>query len=236
MINAKDNALINARLINEYKNATESFLREWSAAFQEVTPFRMNEFGIIDIHQYDTDNGILFIGRETNGWDDEDYKNGCLFRDWMRDISQNGLAGRGHIKRHPNMWYNIGRWVMLLTKPNRPITDVADAKNEAISAIGKIAFTNVNKVRGKNAAGKEYYKLVKSSIIQDLLKKEIDIINPKVIVCCGTAKTVLPLLDDFTGEVYVMPHPGARKNKTDMLINLNEQRRNQKREQLLKIL
>ena len=111
MINAKDNALINARLRKEYEATTESFLKVWSESFRESPPFRMNEFGIIDIHKYDTDNGILFVGRETNGWDDEDYKNGCLFRNWMREISQNGLDDKGHIKQHPNMWYNIGRWI-----------------------------------------------------------------------------------------------------------------------------
>lgn len=229
MINAKDNALINARLRNEYDATTENFLKLWSNAFDEKPPIRMNEFGIIDIHQYDTENGILFIGRETNGWDDEDYKNGCLFRDWMREISQDGLDGRGHIKHHPNMWYNIGRWIMLLTEPGRPITSIANAKKEAIAAIGKIAFTNVNKVRGRNSSGKEYFQLATDPFVKELLKKEIEIINPKTIVCCGTARPVFPLPDNFSGEFYVMPHPGARKSKTDMLVDLNKQMRNQKR-------
>ena len=229
MINAKENALINARLKNEYDVATEDFLRIWSETFEEKPPFRMNEFGIIDIHKYDTDNGILFIGRETNGWDDEDYKNGCLFRDWMREISKDGLDGRGHIKHHPNMWYNIGRWVMLLTEQGRPITSIADAKEEAIAAIGKIAFTNVNKVRGRNASGKEYFQLAGNSFVKELLKKEIEIIKPRIIVCCGTARPIFPLPDIFSGELYIMPHPGARKNKTDMLVDLSKQMRNQRR-------
>lgn len=228
MINAKDNALINVRLRKEYEATTESFLKVWSESFRESPPFRMNEFGIIDIHKYDTDNGILFVGRETNGWDDEDYKNGCLFRNWMREISQNGLDDKGHIKQHPNMWYNIGRWIMLLTEPERPITDIAKAKDEAITAIGKIAFTNVNKVRGKNTSGKEYFQLANNPIVRELLKTEIEIVNPKIIVCCGTARSVFPLPDGFSGELYIMPHPGARKSKTDMLVDLNKQMRNQK--------
>lgn len=228
-INAKDNALTNAKLTALYEDNTVEFLKVWSEAFGELPPCRMNDFGIIDIHRYNTANGILFIGRETNGWSDEDYKSGCLFRNWMRDISQNGLEDRGHIKKHPNMWYNIGRWVMLLTEPGRPITDIADAKEEAISAIGNIAFTNVNKVRGKNTSRKEYYQLAQDPFVKSLLQKEIEIIKPKIIVACGTARPMFPLPESFSGELYIMPHPGARKNKTDMLVELNKQIRSQRR-------
>ena len=56
MINAKDNALINARLKSEYEATTESFLKVWAESFRESPPFRMNEFGIIDT--YNSDNGV----------------------------------------------------------------------------------------------------------------------------------------------------------------------------------
>ena len=117
---------------------------------------------------------------------------------------------------------------MLLTEPERPITDIAKAKDEAIAAIGKIAFTNVNKVRGKNASRKEYFQLADNPIVRELLKTEIEIVNPKIIVCCGTARSVFPLPDSFSGKLYIMPHPGARKSKTDMLIDRNKQMQNQK--------
>lgn len=222
-INAKDNALTNARLTALYEENTAEFLREWSAAFGEKSPCRMNDFGIIDIHRYNTANGILFIGRETNGWSDEDYESGCLFRSWMRDISQNGLEGRGHIKKHPNMWYNIGRWTMLLQSPNTPIDDLATAKDEAISALGIIAFTNVNKVRGRNVIGKEYNRLAYSEVSHKLLREEIAIINPKIIVCCGTWRPVADVLSNYNGHIFFMPHPGARKSTIAMLQDLKEQ-------------
>ena len=64
------NALINAKLKALYDEYTPAFLSAWSDAFEEAAPCRMNEFGIIDIRRYDPENGVLFIGRETNGWDD----------------------------------------------------------------------------------------------------------------------------------------------------------------------
>lgn len=97
-----NNALINAKLKALYDEYTPAFLSAWSDAFEEAAPCRMNEFGIIDIRCYDPENGVLFIGRETNGWDDKDYADGCLFREWLCDISRNGIQGRGHISKHLN--------------------------------------------------------------------------------------------------------------------------------------
>ena len=223
MINAKDNAVKNARLATLYEKNTEEFLFAWSKAFMQSPPCRINEFGIIDIHRYDADNGILFIGRETNGWSDEDYVAGYLFRGWMRDIAQNGLEGRGHIKRHPNVWYNIGRWALLLQSHEKPIEDIMCLKDEAIRALGTIAFTNINKVRGKNSIGKEYRELARADIVKKLIQEEVAIIKPKVIVCCGTWNQVAPLLSEYDGKILDMPHPGARTCTRTMLQKLKEQ-------------
>ena len=92
MIRADRNAEINEILRNEYYSFTVPFLTEWSAAFdKEVPPFRINEFGIIDEKRYDTDKGVLFVGKETNNWDNEDYEKGILFRGWMEALLSMGL-------------------------------------------------------------------------------------------------------------------------------------------------
>ena len=91
----KNNARINDELRTLYDEYTQEFLSAWSEAFNEAPPCRMNEFGIIDISRYNANKGILFICRETNGWSDKDYENGCLFREWLCDISQNGIRGKG---------------------------------------------------------------------------------------------------------------------------------------------
>ncbi len=222
-INAKDNALINARLSALYDERTSEFLTAWSEAFGKKPPVRMNEFGIIDIHRYDTENGILFIGRETNGWSDKDYEEGCLFRGWLRDISQQGLEGRGHIKKHPNMWYNIGRWAILLQNPDMSIDELVHMKAEAINALGTISFTNINKVRGKNKVGKSYNTLAYSDVSKQLIQEELSIIKPKIVVCCGTWRPLGPILSEYDGKIYVMPHPGARKSTRAMLEDLKTQ-------------
>ena len=246
MIDKSKNEIINAQLKIEYEKCTSSFLKEWERAFEkevknghvEKVPDRINEFGIIDIDRYDAENGILVIGRETNGWSNKDYENGRLFRDWLEGITKNGLPKGEHVSKHPNMWYNLGRWLMLIENPETPIEQLCGEKDKAIKAIGKIAFTNINKVRGKNKIGKEYHTIASADISMELLKKEIEIINPKIILCCGTARYVLPVLTEFSGEIILMPHlegvksnikildmphSGARMKTIEMLENLQEE-------------
>lgn len=219
MIDSKENELINIKLDTLYKKYTPDFLDEWNKAFDDVPPSRINQFGIIDIQQYDNTNAILFICKETNGWDNEDYSNGCLFRQWMCDITKNGIEG----KAHPNMWYNIGRWIMLMNNPEKSLDEIACIKSEAIQYIGKIAFTNINKVRGKKDSKKEYNQLAKTPVVGEVLRKEIEIINPKIIVCCGTGWVFDKHVSEFSGKIIYMPHPGARTSTEKMLMQLKEQ-------------
>lgn len=224
MVNVKKNTEINEHLRSEYRSSTAAFLSEWAKAFAwDIPPCRINEFGIIDESKYDTDQGVLFICKETNGWRNEDYEKGTLFRSWMESITKNGFGGGDHISQHPNMWYNIGRWAMLIKDPNASLTEIAKMKSSAVSAIGNIAFTNINKVRGKESSKREYHQLAKSRIAGDILRKEIEIINPRLIVCCGTYYPVVDVVSEYTGKIIAMPHPGARKGTIQMLSDLHRQ-------------
>ncbi|MBQ7874231.1 MAG: hypothetical protein IJ306_03595 [Oscillospiraceae bacterium] len=221
MIDFKENELINNRLDTLYKKYDLEFIEEWQKVFKDEPPKRLNAFGIINIHKYDMDNGILFICRETNNWKNEDYSKGVLFRSWMCEMTENGLSD--HAKRHPNMWYNIGRWAMLINSPETPIEEIASLKSEVISCIGNIAFTNINKVRGKEQAETEYNLLAKTPVAGEVLKREIEIIKPKIIVCCGTGWVFDRNIKNYDGKVIYMPHPGARANTENMLMKLKKQ-------------
>lgn len=223
MVDIRENELINTKLSKVYKEFTSDFLEMWEKAYKSKAPTRINEFGIINVKKYDTDNRVLFIGRETNGWSDADFAKGCLFREWMKEITETGLAGKGHIKRHPNMWYNVGRWALLLDNPDIDIKEIAYVKEEAIRAIGNIAFTNMNKVRGDNKIGKKYNKLMDAPIVGEVLKREIEIIKPEIVICCGTCRPFHYHIKDFEGKVIYMPHPGARIKSEEMLLELKNQ-------------
>lgn len=220
MINIVRNQEINAQLSALYGKYTDSYLAAYISAFEDADPpHRINEFGIIDEERYDADQGILFVAKETNGWSNEDYEAGVLFRTWLKNITQHGLSG--HVQRHPIMWYNIGRWASYINDPTQSIPELAE--KTPISEIGKLAFTNMNKVRGENQSVGPYWSLAYAEITGNLLREELAIIQPKMIVCCGTYNEFRHHIPDFPGPVIDMPHPGARIRTEKMLEQLASQ-------------
>ena len=220
MVSQIMNQSVNNRLSELYLQFTEPYLAAYVEVFaDDDPPSRINEFGIIDESRYDYDNGILVIAKETDGWSNEDYACGVLFRSWMNNITLNGL--HGHARRHPTMWYNIGRWVSYILDPSQQLERLAEMY--PISEIGRVAYTNMNKVRGGTQSGDQYWQLANSDISGEILRKEIEILQPKVIVCCGTYREFIHHVPCFEGIVVDMPHPGARKRKLDMLALLAQQ-------------
>lgn len=118
------------------------------------------------------------------------------------------------------MWYNIGRWAMLLDNPKCDPEQIRLSKSEALKAIGTIAFTNINKVRGNASSKDEYYTLAYMDISGELLRKETEIIKPKVIICCGTYNEVMHHAPQYKNITIRMPHPGARISTKKMLHRL----------------
>lgn len=220
MVNATYNRDINARLSALYEEYRESYLAAYVEAFQDSDPpMRINEFGIVDEVCYNADKSILFVAKETNGWRNEDYAAGVLFRTWLQDMTRHGLSG--HARRHPIMWYNIGRWASFLDDPSQSIEKLAHEKT--VEKIGTVAFTNMNKVRGGSQSADSYWSLAHAAITGDLLKRELEIIQPKAIVCCGTYHEFQYHIPNFDGLVIRMPHPGARVHTEAMLKQLSSQ-------------
>lgn len=230
MINKEENERKNVQLLNLYNENKDGFLLEYIKIYKdENPPDRLNEFGIVDTENYDGDIGVLFIAKESNGWSNEDFEKNKTFRQWLHDISSsNNFEKDSHTQKHPTMWYNVGRWAKFLTTDHDDIEALSSQKIEALSAIGRIAYTNVNKVRGSSSSGKMYDKIAKSDVARKLLGKEIEIIKPKIIVCCGTYNTVKETIKNKkikneiieNIKVIAMPHPASRINKFKMLEDL----------------
>lgn len=220
MIDLKENELINVNLAALYKKFTPDFLKEWEKAFEKKAPPRINEFGVIDIEKYDADSGVLFIGKETNGWN---FSEGCLFRKWLEDITKYGFTKGSHVKKHPQIWYNVGRWSALLKYPDISAGELASLKSEVLPAIGNIAFTNINKVYGYKQSKDGYYRVALSCVAGEVLRQEIEIIKPKAVVCCGTGEIFLHHVKNYSGKVIFMPHPAARASTEEILAELKKQ-------------
>ena len=227
MVDVNKNIELNNQLSDLYARYTVDFLSIYSQTFNDAPPKRTNEFGIIDIEKYDADNGVLFIGKETNGWRNEDFEQGILFRGWLHNMSKNGLEGYGHAKKHPNIWYNMGRWAQTILAPDTDTEKIASMKYEALQALGAIAVTNINKVRGYNSSKKEYDAIAYSDIAGKVLCEEIRILKPKIIVTCGNCRSVCyhlnnaGLLDEI--KMICMPHPAVRLATRPIIEDLKKQ-------------
>ncbi len=238
MINTNKNHETNQKLRSLYKDYNKDFLEMWQKHYKEVPPCRINEFGIINPEKYDSDNGILFICRETNGWSNEDFVANHLFLDWIRNISINGLSREvGIVKKHPKIWYNIGRSAEIINGVS--IDEALKHKSEALKSVGSIAYTNINKVRGKEKSEKAYWSLCNEKLTIELLIKEIEIIKPKYIVLCDMYFDKLsieyinanmnsdccPALIEClqNNRLIIMPHPSSRMNLKKMFGLLEEQ-------------
>lgn len=224
MIDAAKNRHINQALSTLYETYRDDYLSAYCAAFRDPDPpRRINEFGIIDVNRYDADAGVLFVAKETNGWDNHEFASGQLFRRWLEDTSRDGLEGTGHAQRHPNMWYNLGRWALFLNGAERDIDTIASCKKEALQALGTVAFTNLNKVRGLRLSKKAYRTLASADISGQLLREEITLLQPKTIVCCGTSDIFRLHIPAFPGTVVHMPHPAARLRPAEMIHRMASQ-------------
>ncbi len=227
MINAGKNKALNRKLLDLYHQKTDAFLQEYKKAFSDDKnpPDRIGIFGIVDENWYDTDNGILVILKETNGWSNEDFRTGNTYIDFVRAISEKGRAvndGREREERVTmTMWYNLGRWITAIKSPQKSTDEIAGLYDEVLDTLGTVAITNVNKVRGSESSGDAYFAMAQSDLAMDTIKEEIVILNPGTIMFCGTywlfEDSYMKELEKKGIKILDLWHPAARKSKTEMI-------------------
>jgi len=238
MTAANKNTEINRQLQILYENATPEFIKLYEKHFSDSSLPRINEFGIIDEDVYDADRGIMVVAKETNNWCNSDYENGYLFRTWLQDFTrkrklpqERGHDGKKqHITRHPNMWYNLGRWIMYCEQLMDNIGDTCYEKYidagtpDILAALGRCAYTNVNKARGGSVSGKAFWAMLNDGgrLAIDLVLKEIAVIRPKVILFCGVDFKQYLDRDDKRVDIYTY-HPGARLSREFLLEHIRGQ-------------
>ena len=224
MINLAENEKMNCNLAKLYKENTEKFLQAWNRHYDFKSIERINEFGIIDIENYDTDNGILFIAKETNGWD---YSTGETFRLWIEDMAKHGRVIGEIASKHPQIWYNLGRWAKFIANPEIDKLKLINEKEDSLTGLRMIAFTNLNKAEGESISGKPFWDLIDEDIVSETLKDEIKELNPKIILLCGIKKKYIQNVIqhiDKSIKIIEMPHPSARNiKKLDMLKQLENE-------------
>ena len=135
----------------------------------------MVEDGIVSEEKYlDSNYKIVYIMKEVNGgsgWNLKDflYKGGCS-----------------------QTWDNVARWTEGLLNINQEYDWAYLEKNNEKRRkyyLKKIGVINLKKTPGQNTSNYKEISMAASEN-RNLIKKQVDLYNPDIIICCGTA-------DDF---------------------------------------
>ena len=131
--------------------------------------------GILDPASFDqAEKRILFVLKDSN-----DFASGSL-----ADLLKNGPVY--------SMWHTVARWATALT--SRRNFDEVNSYPIMTQALHQVAVINLKKVTGLANADPEVINAF-ASRDAELLRKQIEIIDPQIIVACGTFMPLIWLLD-----------------------------------------
>ena len=141
------------------------------------------------------------------------------------------------------MWKVLCMWAMIMENPQTTFSDCCNNKFEVKDSIrsylNRIAVVNVCKEHGKGTNSQEEIDAKIASAVNkyyDFVKEEIDIIDPGIVVCCGT----FPFVEDqygfedkalpsgakyffYKGIPYLeMMHPASRMGYREMFAYFKE--------------
>jgi len=204
-------------MTKDYVSAAADLFTRWrgsSSDFQD----HFVEDGIIDPGKWvQADTRILFILRETNG-----YRKSiaALIHKACTTHPSSGLWDRP-------TFHNIGRWAYgLRHTTGSTLSDFDVAHKNRKTALLACAFMNLKKTTG----GARATEAVEQAAARDadFLREQIELINPRVVVCGGTYKAIKKHLypaiqkvgarvHEVDGRLFINAHhPSYLKKTTEM--------------------
>ena len=175
-------------MTNNYYQEIENLFAEWQARQQkepyeeylkygapEIAKDSFTYDGIIDTFEYaKQDTKYLFISKESNI---KNKKAQCPFRAdgdifWLRDVCFQ--------KQKPSIFSN-----RLAMFANAIYSLDFERVNKCHDILNKVAFMNLNK-RGGLSGSKPKTISGYTQKYADFIKREIDMIKPDIIICCGS--------------------------------------------------
>ena len=183
--------------------------------------------GILNEDKFDKDQRVLFILKETNGYSKP-----------LQELLKDG-------PRH-QMWFTLSRWAFGILNPDRPFHTLSKA--EIKEAIQRVAVINIKKIPGK-AVAKPSELLDAVERDNNFLLEQIENLNPRIIITCGTffaVKNIIPIptttdeeqkvfsikSNKLSCDIIAWKHPG-RKNNRNTYIALQELKRKTKHKETL---
>lgn len=200
---------------NKFENLPD-LLSAWKQSVENEN-CHFNEDGIIsDDHWCTTNLKVLFVLKETN------------------QAKQNIISAINYaIENKKSCWWRgkvlsrVGRWAYGLQNYNEQPIDFTCADKKKKTAIPAIAYINLRKSNGgSRTKARPFDQHVNK--YSNLIKQQIELINPDVIVLCGTYKPikkhVFPELNkksfrvhEFENKIFINAwHPACRKKANEV--------------------
>ena len=182
----------------EYLKETENLFTEWKVRSNDYNPNRTSFIsdGIMDPDTwFSLDQRILFVLKEAytvNGSEDWD-----LARD---HVLKDGVPSK-------KIWKRISLWTKGILSPFgtfNECSDDSDLKYFGNQYLHKIAAINIKKYNGNSSSDTEEI-LDYAAREKDLIKKQIELCDPTMIICGHTAKALNQVID-FGWEKHYNPN------------------------------
>ena len=171
--------------------------KDWEAHYKQLglDPSKICKDGIFNDPKYkDTTPKILYVMKDTNDWPGGDLK-------------ELGLKYQ--------MWHTTARWSAGIFR-NFPDYKEVDNDKEKKEALSKIASINLKKISGGASADmKEINRYAHCD--WELLTRQINSIDPKIIIACGTTEPLIWLFD-LDVELNDLSSPIKIKDKDHWII------------------
>ena len=164
--------------LKEQKNNLDELFKQWEKEIED----KFVKDGIVnDINWQKANKKILVILKETNDFN----KYG------LNELINNNINNSKSGIWKGLTWHNTGRIAYALLNPN---SNFKEADKNRKSALSYIAVMNLKKTAGKSASKKETIK--KHTLkYADYIKKEINIINPDIVILGGTFDFIKSILN-----------------------------------------
>ncbi len=205
-----------------------AFLKAYEAAFYERnrdTQRHFNYDGIVSNQHWNTaPKKILFLLKETNKANQD-------LREAIVRTSKQAKTKTRTGWHKSSVLRTVGRWAHGLMHYSGGIPDYNEAKKEQFQAPLSIAYVNLRKsAGGPKTNAKDLAKDVR--LYADFIKQQISLIQPEIVVLCGTYRVtkhiLYPDMKNISERIHelgdmklINAHHPAQRNLTD--IQLYEQ-------------
>ncbi len=208
---------------NKQIKQLNDLMNEWQQSIPKDESFSAD--GIVDLASWQqADKKILVLLKETNRYD----KGGIT--DLIRQVVKKEIPTKefwGAMTFH-----TVGKWLYGLENfKNGTYPKLSEAKKYRKQALLNCAYMNLKKATGSSSTR---YKELENATKRDAeyIKKEIEIINPDIVICGGTynlvkkhifpeLERVAPRIHKFNDTIFINSyHPAYRRIKGQVLYDM----------------